>query len=32
MDVDCDRVGAAARCVDRGYLRGAERAQEVGRY
>ena len=32
VDVDCDRVGAAARRVDQGYLHGAERAQEVGRY
>ena len=32
VDVDFDRVGAAARRVDRGYLRGAERRQEVGRY
>ena len=31
MDVDSYCVGAAARRVDRGYFRGAERAQEVGR-
>ena len=32
VDVDCDCVGAAARRVNRGYLRCAERAQEVGCY
>ena len=32
VDVDCDRVGAAARSMDRGYFCSAERAQEVGRY
>ena len=32
VDVDCDHAGAAARRVDRDYLRGAERAQEVGPY
>ena len=32
VDVDLDRVGAADRRVDRGYLRGTERRQEVGRY
>ena len=32
VDIDSDCVRAAARRVDRGYFRGAERAQEVGRY
>ena len=32
VDVDSNRVGPAARRVDRGYFRGAERAQEVGHY
>ena len=32
VDVDCNRVGAAARRVERGYPRSAEQVQEVGRY
>ena len=32
VDIGLNRVGAAARGVDRGYLPGAGRVQEVGRY
>ena len=32
VDIDLNCVGAAARCVDQGYLRGAGRVQEVGHY